>query len=77
MPLQPLQHALEPFEVLHEGLSGLLEALVGLAELHFLNLVARLDALDYLRQNCPVPPFPFPHPQTGKNKTQLYKSRTP
>src|SRR5215212_8495041 len=63
----------EPFSTLALEHNMLRVPLVDLAQLHFLNLVARLDALDYLRQNCPGPPFPFPHPQTGKNKTQLYK----
>jgi hypothetical protein len=40
--------------------------LVDLAELHFLNLVTRLDALDYLSQlSSPLFPFPFSHPQAG------------
>jgi len=45
--------------------------LVDLAELHFLNLVARLDALDYLRQLFSSP-FPFPTRRRAI-ETQLYK----
>src|SRR5215207_8902949 len=62
----------EPLSTLALEHNMLRVPLVDLAELHFLNLVARLDALDYLSQ-LSSSPFPFPHPCRRANKTQLYK----
>src|SRR5918994_5910821 len=62
----------EPFSTLAREHNMRRVPLVDLAELDFLNLVARLDALDYLRQ-LSRSPFPFPHPCRRATKTQLYK----
>src|SRR5919107_1181293 len=62
----------EPFSTLGLEQNMLRVPLVDLAHLHFLNLVARLDALDYLRQ-LSRSPFPFPHPCRRANKIQPYK----
>jgi hypothetical protein len=55
----------EPLSTLALGHNMLRMPLVDLAELHVLNLVARLNALDYLASQLSSSRFPFSHPRTG------------
>jgi hypothetical protein len=55
----------EPLSTLALGHNMLRMPLVDLAKRHVLNLVARLDALDYLASQLSSSPFSFSHPRTG------------
>src|ERR671913_904521 len=63
----------EPLSALALDHDMLRPPFVDLAERHFLNLVARLDALDDLTSQLSSSPFPFPRPQTGTIRRHDYK----